>query len=242
MAEISVQAASLGGLLLTLRETLGKPGDNPGMDGVVLYTDRVDTPQGRMQVLVGVSTDAAVASSMSIMCNGELRTAAMVPQAYLVWLVEILNEVARDDKDSLVSVRIDDDGRVARLLIETRQNNQHTFPLEDMSRFPLDGVRSRLSSAGPTTITDREGRELPAGNLLVIPGQYLSLMSKMGKRFSSPVKCFTTGHPAGPLLVSVGPWRASLPGSGYPYDAEVDFPEPQIPADLPVEKDDSAGQ
>lgn len=228
-------------MMVELREVLGKPGDNPGMDGVVLYTTMADTPHGRAMVLFGVATDAAVVARLSIMCNGELPSPVLIPVADLTWMIKVLDKAAAVDVDGLVSLHIDPDDSYAKMVVEAHGGKAHPLPLGEVDQFPLEWALKVLNSPAAEQVSDRDGREVPAGNLLVVPGPYMALMAKMSKRFGGQVRLYVTGHPAGRLLASIGPWRGSFPGTGYAHDAEVTFPEDQIPVDMPVESD-SAGQ
>lgn len=239
MSEISVAAASLRTLLSSLRHTLGRPGDSSSTDGVLLTTLTADTPEGRTKVLVGVTTDGVVVGRLSVLCNGELRAPLLIPADDVTWISEVLAEAVRDDKESLMSVRVDSESGVARMVVESRPSKVHSFPLGDVSAFPTAWTGKVLDEPAAAVVHDRTGKELPAGNLMALPGPYLALFMKMSRTFRGvPVKLYRTGHPAARVLVEVGPWRGSFPTSPYTMSTPVDFPETQVPADMRAESDD----
>lgn len=229
MADVMVHAGHFRLFLEALSVTLGK-GDDDFTAGIYLQTGEALSSEGsaRTQALMGVTTTGAVVSRMHIACNGELRKPIMLPAEELGWLAAKLLQVSKDDKDGLVTLRVEYPDLQSKLIVETTQNASHSFMSESGQDFPIEMCTAMLDGERSVeTVTDSEDMEIPAGRKTVLPGGYHSLLGTMSKKFGRDVEVFRMGHPASVHIAQIGPWRCAFPGTKYSFTDDVDAPEEQ---------------
>lgn len=230
-ALITVHAGSLQRFLEGLAFTVSKHADDhEDYRSVFLRTGMavVDGAVSPSQVLTGMTTDGLLMARMHLACNGELPQPAMLPADQLPWLIPVLRGIARDDKEALVTLKIDAASHAAELIVETNAEKLHKVSVRPVDAFPVSTLDAAFEGkAASKTVTDKDGTPLPEGALTAWSGQIIAVLAGVSKKFDEDVYEYRTAHPASSHIVVIGPWRGVIPAAQYPVDVSVDAPDDQ---------------
>lgn len=231
LSDVTVHAKSLLRFFKALSVTTSRPSDEDGFSDVYLRTGKAVADGGvsPTQVLTGISTDGVVVGRMLVSCNGDLPAPVGVSATTLPWLTAVLKEVAADDKEALVTLRVNPSTLDSALVPETLPHREHKFVLRAVDDFPVETCENALDgSTARAEVTTKDGDVLPVGNVTQWPSKYLKLLAQMSQQLDGEdVRIYRVKHPASTHVVTIGPWRGALPANPYPLDIDVDEPDDQ---------------
>lgn len=193
--------------------------DDPAMSSIVLYTTtgHIGDDPGGSTILVGMSSDGAVAGQYAIPVTGTLPTPAVIPSTDISWLATMLATDLRQNRDADTSVQLDFDIasgalRVRALAdgVEGPDDRRGVVGLDTSDSYPLRST-AKLLEVDP----DVSGE---SGAVRVeLPATYQSLMATASKMASAAISLYPVEGSESKVLAFLPSWRAV-----FPYGMRVD--------------------
>lgn len=216
-------------------------GKDPYLATTYLHSDRRDLGEGPTDVLVFTSYNGSSVGQYAIEVDGQLDHPALLDitditsinggtkqaqkkmreeagkQAKLQIRLELIKTEAGSEALRITTIT---DGKMGDF--DAKYEPALSPLIED---YPLEDAMIYLAGSPVDTVRDRDGKDLPQGNALVVSSEQSKVMDGIQKVFKEDhVFCYPQGHTANRRTLTCSNWRASVPGAEYAADTDVNNP------------------
>lgn len=236
-SSITVAASDLSRMLSILADTAAKPNANDlNYPAIALFTRRgsMGAEVGEATFLCGISTSMSTVGTESIVGFGELQGVWLLTPSARMELMPVLGSWIKEDPECQVSITVGESGATTVKMESATDRAIRFYMRPDDGTWPMDEACDMLTGeASQEVVTDRDGRELPAGKRIRLSAGTLNSLAKVAKKTTlGSVDIIIPAHPASVLLVESDSWAGAILGEEYMPDTdvmgrEVEFMDPR---------------